>query len=465
MCIIENYRLLIMQDKVTRLLRWAKGETASPYKIDLEPTHGCNLRCVFCWTRDEQRLGYAAYRRPLSRERLLTLIDEAAEMGVAEWQVAGGWEPMIKPALGLEIMERIKAHGMYGSLTTNGTLFNEQIIKRMVEIGWDQVLYSVEGATSETHDKLVGKQGAFGKILDSLALFQKYMRLADTKKPVISFHTVITEYNWLEIADMFDVAARFGIVGVDVEPVTIWNQELSHYRMSSQSKEAFLASIPDILKKARRLKVATNLQKMLDRNLIDKSKLDKTIASDRLSCQAADNPLLSVPCYEPWLNMEVRASGHVVPCRLNDDDDYVHIEDYSLKEIWLGDFFEDIRGLMLRGQLPGYCKTCAAGKLVQNRLLRQRLRDAYNSLPLSETSKAVVQVPVISEPERQSREFERLKRRLNALDEQAEFLENELLEVQNQLLSLEGYKKDYKRINSNIFYKLYIKINNLITKF
>ena len=78
----------IEREKVRRLARWANGEAPGPVRIDLEPTFGCNLKCRFCWQRDPFRLQATNYTRALGDQRLLEIVDEAAEL----FRMKGDWE-------------------------------------------------------------------------------------------------------------------------------------------------------------------------------------------------------------------------------------------------------------------------------------------------------------------------------------------------------------------------------------
>jgi hypothetical protein len=73
--------------------------------------------------------------------------------------------------------------------------------------------------------------------------------------------------------------------------------------------------------------------------------------------------------------MEIRASGHVVPCRLNNDDAHESIHKKSLHEIWYGEYFTGLRKSMLNKQLPDYCSACASGMFMETSAMRKQLRE------------------------------------------------------------------------------------------
>ena len=106
---------------LTRLHRWQAGETPGPWTITLIPTNRCNLRCEICW----QRRTEADFGHEVQDSRLEELVDEAAAMGVREWNISGGGEPMARAGLVLSLCERIRERDMNGALQTNATLSRE----------------------------------------------------------------------------------------------------------------------------------------------------------------------------------------------------------------------------------------------------------------------------------------------------------------------------------------------------
>jgi MoaA/NifB/PqqE/SkfB family radical SAM enzyme len=380
----------IQREKIRRLARWAKGEPQPPVRIDLEPTLACNLKCKFCWQRSEDRLNQCNYSNPLTEKRILEIIDEAAALGVKEWQIAGGWEPMVKPEFAMKIMRRIKKHKMYGCITTNGTLFKENYIKELVKIKWDQILFSLEGADAKTHDYLVGKKGSFEKSVQAMRLFKKYKKLYRKKKPIYSFHTVLMNKNYKQLKKMVQWGRDLGCEGVMFEPINVWSEDGEKLKLNSKQKEEMTKYIEEALELSKELNLPTNLASLLEKRLIDKGKMDKVIESDienvKLNnaskrSKSNENKFLELPCFEPWLNLEIRISGHVVPCRLCDTHQYANkIHNKSLKDIWYGPYFKRIRKRMLNNDLPRYCRTCAAGVILDMRKIRGEINRLDNSI-------------------------------------------------------------------------------------
>ena len=117
------------------ILPWLEGKWAPPFRIHIFPTDRCNLRCRSCWRWKVTKDGRISWvQNELSDQKLLLLIEEGAELGVKEWELSGGGEPLVRNEITLKMMEKIKKLGMRGDITTNATLFTPEIIKYLIEI-------------------------------------------------------------------------------------------------------------------------------------------------------------------------------------------------------------------------------------------------------------------------------------------------------------------------------------------
>jgi MoaA/NifB/PqqE/SkfB family radical SAM enzyme len=362
--------MLFEKEAVERLASWYKGKKAPPLRIDVEPTSTCNLKCRFCWTRSEERVKNCQYQRTLTNKRLLEIVQEAAELGVKEWEIAGGWEPMANPQTVFKMMVLIKKYRMYGSITTNGTLFTENMIKKLVEIEWDRILFSLEGPDPETHDFLTQVKGSFDKVVKNIRLFKEWKESLGTRKPHYSIHSVLTNKNYDKLVKMVELGYELGCDGVNFEPLMIWSQEGKKLKLNKKQMEELKIHTKKALKKAEELRIYTNLTNLKEEKLVDKGDM-REVLKKGLNLKGS---ILDSPCFSPWLNLEIRVSGRVTPCRIcNDETGCENILDKSLKEIWFGDYFEATRKQFLNKNLPDYCKDCASGLVVEMRNLREKL--------------------------------------------------------------------------------------------
>jgi len=127
-----------------------------PFTILIDPTSVCNLRCEGCWA------GAQIKHDTLSFELLDRILTEAKELGIY-WIVISGGEPFAYPHL-FEIAE--KHNDMAFMIYTNGTLINDEVADKIVELGNISPAISLEGWKEQT-DARRG-EGVFDKVVSAM---------------------------------------------------------------------------------------------------------------------------------------------------------------------------------------------------------------------------------------------------------------------------------------------------------
>ena len=374
-------------EKYRRILEWFKGNPQPPFKIDIELHRRCNLRCLSCSRRaspDYERLNEISKSLEMPLEKWLEIVEEAAELGVREWHIAGGGEPMFLPSITLAVMKKIKEYGMLGIITTNGSLWTRKIIEEVVRMGWDRIHFSIDGPNEKVHDYLRQVPGTFRRVVRTLDLLNKLKKKYKTDKPMLNMNTVLSTKNYKLLPEMVKFAKKHGIEFMFVEPLIVY----SKYGEMLKLKKRHLREFPQYLKKAIELakKFGINnnfdgLEKNLDLELIEKSsKMNEVVKRDverleKLKVKGFLGSFLTVPCYKPWFHMTIKCDGRTTSCDvpLTGGDD---ARNKSLKEIWFGEYFENLRRDFIEWKLPSYCSNCASGVFLANEKIRERLKEA-----------------------------------------------------------------------------------------
>lgn len=367
---IERY-----QTKINRLRKWSKGEKKGPVSIHLDITNRCNLECKFCWQRSHERKGWINYENELSEEKLLKLVEEAAELGVEHWLLSGGGEPLLRTGTAVKVMEKIKKLNMHGDIITNGTILEEEHAKRIVKSGWDRVRFSVNSHEAERHDFLVGSEGAFKKAIKSILYLSKYKRKLGTSKPEIGFNTVINTVNYKELPELVELLSELNGDLFNVQTIILYSEKEEKWTLSKEEKEEFPKYVKEANNIAAEKNIDTNVDQYLQEDLVDKSnkmdEMDQVIEKERRK-MAKREGLKSAYCYEPWYLMTIRADGTVGSCRLFGDDG-VDIHRKSLKEIWFGDYYRENREKLKKGEPLDYCSKCGSNEFLENKKIRESL--------------------------------------------------------------------------------------------
>lgn len=367
-----------------RIMKWFKGKKQNPFKIDLELHRRCNLKCLSCSRRsspDYPRLNEISRKLEMPTEKWLEIVDEAAELDVREWHIAGGGEPMFLPERTVPLMKRIKKYGMLGIITTNGTLWRDKDIETVVKIGWDRIHFSVDGPNAKIHDYLRGVPGTFKRVMRTIRKFNELKKKYKTDKPMLNMNMVLSKKNYKLLPEMVKLAKKLNIEFLFVDPLIVYSEIGAKLKMGEKEVKEF----PKYLEKARVLarKYGINnnfdgLQNNLQPELIVKSSKmsevvkDEVKRAEKIKVKPFIKKFLTVPCFKPWFHMTIKCDGRVTSCDvpITGGD---NIKNKSLKEVWFGDYFEWLRKTLLSKRIPDFCDQCNASHATQRRKYRAEI--------------------------------------------------------------------------------------------
>ncbi|MCD6402774.1 MAG: radical SAM protein [Candidatus Aenigmarchaeota archaeon] len=380
----------LLEARVNRLVEWAKGNPAPPVSIELVPTERCNLNCKSCWRQgwDKESLE-KRYATEMDDERLLKLIDEAAEIGVKEIAYVGGGEPLIRDVT-IKLMKRQKAYGMEGDLVTNGTLLTKDVAETLVRIGWDRVKVSIDGPNAEIHDELRGVKGTFKKATTNIENLSKIKKAYKSSKPRILFNTVVSTINYKLLPEMVRLAARIGVDEILLLPVTIFDESAKDLKLNPEQTLELIKILKNCIELAKKLNVQNNFSEFLDPKYIEKTeamhevmmeevekdkKLKILIKKHYPAYKDKIKDFLFMPCYMPWHHITVLPNGSIAPCFSPWAwETKVSLKNHNLKELWYGKYFEKFRKIIKSRKLPESCRTCCVWRVFENRRIRDYIK-------------------------------------------------------------------------------------------
>jgi heme d1 biosynthesis radical SAM protein NirJ len=123
----------------------------------------CNLTCRHCYSISAD----VDFPGELNTAQVFKVMDDLKSFRVPVLILSGG-EPLLRPDI-FEVAARAKQMGFYVGLSTNGTLIDAPLARRIGALGFDYVGISLDGL-KETHDRFRRKQGAFDASLAGLRL-------------------------------------------------------------------------------------------------------------------------------------------------------------------------------------------------------------------------------------------------------------------------------------------------------
>jgi len=357
--------------RAKRVREWSKGNRQPPVRIELHPTDRCNLNCRFCW---REEIDFEP-EQELDRSKLLEIVDEAAAMGVKEWIISGGGEPLVRRETTLQIMERIKQKGMWGQLTTNGTLFDGEAVRRLVAAEWDQVQISINGPDAATHNFIARDDAAFQRAVKTSKLFARTKEELGKNNPFVGFNSIITKQTHDRLREIIELADEAHSQLVYFEPIYPGYTSQIRMKLNQKERQKVAAEADKIKKRANKLGVNTNIEQFSQAKLLAKNDFKNKIKQSTPKQKGFN----SVSCFQPWYLMGIKGSGLAGCCSTFETG--VDIHNRTLKEVWYSDEFEGIRESMLDKQLPAYCSKCSVVVMKENEKIRERLQKRSNLEP------------------------------------------------------------------------------------
>jgi MoaA/NifB/PqqE/SkfB family radical SAM enzyme len=184
-------------DYVGYSLRLAAGMLGSralarhrPLLVNIEPTHRCNLDCVYC---DKVN----AKSPQMETSAALHLLDQLAALGTLSVCFDGG-EPLVHPGIE-QLVRRAKTHGMRVSMSTNGMLLQRK--PRVLDCV-DVVKISIDGP-AHVHDQGRGR-GSFEKSMSGA-------RFALTAGCKVAIRMTLAAHNVGYFEDVIRAAKELGV--------------------------------------------------------------------------------------------------------------------------------------------------------------------------------------------------------------------------------------------------------------
>lgn len=139
-------------------------------ELQLELTNRCNSNCIMCHRELNQRkIG------DIELSEAKRIIDESVRCGAKfikpQWY---GESTLYKQYL--EVLKYSKDKGMKIMVFTNGSALTEEMIDKMLEIGVDKVVFSIDSQIKEEYEQ-IRKGLLFEKVLENLKYFDIQSRM------------------------------------------------------------------------------------------------------------------------------------------------------------------------------------------------------------------------------------------------------------------------------------------------
>ena len=341
--------ILILYNQLLRKIDKIQKRTvllSRPISLQLEPTTKCNLRCPFCespiWDRRGMDMKFSDFKKIIDQFPLLRIL-----------LLQGIGEPLLCKDF-FKMVEYCKSKKILVGITTNGTLINKKVAEKLVNYKIDYVIMSIDGATSETFERIrVGAK--FEQVIENAINLVKTR--GENKKPKIIFLFTGTRDNIHELPQVVELAKEIGIDAMEAQDTHFWSDEELKERIDNRTLRKDMAYtrkfVNDAIVKAKELGIPFTWLGSGGR---------KTLYTDK-DFQLHADPRL---CQMVFRSCFITVDGYVTTCACCPDPrklNFGNILEQNFEEIWNSPKYIAIRKARLEGKIPDYCKTCTVPHL------------------------------------------------------------------------------------------------------
>lgn len=212
-----------------------EGGFCAPLYVMWELTSACPNRCIYCYNNSHD-----CRKQELSAKRKFEIADELIGAGIFQICLTGG-EPLACPEY-LDLMRYFRTNGVQvGSIFSGGCMTQEKVNQISEYVTMIQV--SLDGSTSEIHDRVRGRKGSFEEAISAIKNF-----VAKGKQVKVSFAT--TKWNIDDFENTYKLCESLGVRSLRTQKLSVSGRVKGEEENVYPSKEQ-LKHFEDFIKSKR----------------------------------------------------------------------------------------------------------------------------------------------------------------------------------------------------------------------
>jgi len=322
-------------------------------------THQCNLYCGFCFDRKD--------------------VDPSKEMSLEQWQHAllsikemvgnyfisfSGGEVMVMKWFP-DLLQFCADNGIKGGVLTNGTAITAKTAPRLVGANPFEISLSIDGPTALIHDRIRGRERAFEMVMRAVRVFREERDRQDKRFPII-IRCVINRINLEHLTAMPQLVEDIGATAIVFQPVDmITDKVMPEWQRNTGASSNLLRD---------NFWIGEDQLELLDRTVdelislkasgapIMSTERDLLLMRNHFSGERPAN--MKRTCTVSLRNFFIQPNGDVQFC--HDWPAIGNLRKQSAKEIWTGEYAEDLRKKSLHCE-----KQCLVNCSAQRTLLEK----------------------------------------------------------------------------------------------
>lgn len=302
---------------------------SAPTTLWWDITAACNLSCKQCYSASGKKL-----KDELSTVEVFNILEQIAEMKIFFLYFLGG-EPLIRNDF-MAILRRCRELDIGTMIATNGWYVNQKISKELARIGVNHVRVSIDGATSDVHDRIRGKSGSFDRATGAVR------HLIDAGIKIVGVSPTIMDENYHQAEAIIDLAYQLGANEIQVGQLCTVGRASEIGDLDTAKIISLKELLPRKQAEYRKKLYVSGSEGIWNNKPYYRDVMHEAVAPTIMGCGAGRSILAVGP------NGKMRAcllyKKEVGDLRIN-----------TLREIWQGNISSNLREL--RGLKPG-CSGC-----------------------------------------------------------------------------------------------------------
>jgi MoaA/NifB/PqqE/SkfB family radical SAM enzyme len=329
------YYYMIYLDRNPFLTKLYYKFNKHPRFLEIEVTTRCNLKCKMC--------EHTYWKEPscdMTFKQFKSIIDQFPKL---KWiGLTGIGESFLHPDF-FKMLKYVKDRGLYVEIFDNFFLLDKEKSKKLIDIGVDRIILSIDAATKETYEKI--RIGAnFDIVMRNVKDFLELRKERKAFFPKFEFNYVITSLNIHEAEQFIDLIDSF------------------------EFKDLYAGKTINYARMLHPFKEIENLFVEVPKDLIDR--LHKKAKKKGMLIGWNDDVIVDkLPMWQcrEWMMPFIFATGHVIPCCANNEANRREFQketslgnvfEKSFNDIWYGEKYTKLKKLLSENKIPKACSYC-----------------------------------------------------------------------------------------------------------
>lgn len=188
---------------ITDYLMSKAGRVKIPLSGTFELSPVCNLSCKMCYVRKTME-EVRRHPRPMrTLEEWISTAEEAQKAGMLYLLLTGG-EPFLWPDF-WKLYDRLSEMGFLLTINTNGTLIDDEAVKKLLKHPPVRLNITLYGASDETYETLCGTKGMFTRV-------SQHIRCLKESGITVKINCSLTPYNVCDLEKMVHFAKELDLL-------------------------------------------------------------------------------------------------------------------------------------------------------------------------------------------------------------------------------------------------------------